>query len=84
LAALPRWQRTEGGEAIRRKYTFKDFAAALSFLNRVGELAEAEDHHPDLHLTGYRHLTIELTTHAVDGLTANDFIVAAKIDALGS
>jgi len=45
----------------------------------VAELAEAEDHHPDLHLTGYRNLAIELSTHAIGGLSRNDFIVAAKI-----
>ncbi len=58
----------------------KDFAAALDFFHRVGQVAEAEDHHPDLHLTGYRNVAIELSTHAVDGLTENDFILAAKID----
>jgi 4a-hydroxytetrahydrobiopterin dehydratase len=45
-------------------------------------LAEAEAHHPDLHITGYRHLTIELSTHAIGGLSENDFILAAKIDEL--
>ena len=50
--------------------------------SRVGEVAESEDHHPDLHLTGYRNVAIELSTHAVGGLTENDFILAAKIDPL--
>jgi 4a-hydroxytetrahydrobiopterin dehydratase len=83
LPAVPEWKLSDDGKMIRRKYKFKDFVSALAFLNKVGELAEAEDHHPDLHLTGYRHVALELSTHAIGGLSANDFIVAAKIDALG-
>jgi 4a-hydroxytetrahydrobiopterin dehydratase len=60
----------------------KDFATSLDFFNRVGTIAEAEDHHPDLHLSGYRNVAIELSTHAVGGLSENDFILAAKIDQL--
>jgi 4a-hydroxytetrahydrobiopterin dehydratase len=82
LPAVPEWKLSEDGKLIRRKYKFKDFVSALAFLQKVGELAEAEGHHPDLHLTGYRHATVELTTHALGGLSANDFIVAAKIDKL--
>ena len=55
---------------------------ALDFLNRVGRIAQAEDHHPDLHLSCYRNVTIELSTHDLVGLSENDFIVAAKIDQL--
>jgi 4a-hydroxytetrahydrobiopterin dehydratase len=54
----------------------------LDFFRRVGDLAEAEGHHPDLHLSGYRNVVLELYTHAVGGLTENDFILAAKIDQL--
>jgi 4a-hydroxytetrahydrobiopterin dehydratase len=54
----------------------------MECVNRISELSEAEGHHPDLHLTGYRNLKIELTTHAIGGLSENDFILAAKIDAL--
>ncbi|HEY1187145.1 MAG TPA: 4a-hydroxytetrahydrobiopterin dehydratase, partial [Gemmata sp.] len=61
---------------------FKDFVTAMGFLQKVADLAEEEQHHPDLHLTGYRHVAVELSTHAIGGLSANDFIVAAKIDAL--
>ncbi len=82
LAALPAWELAEGGKLIRRKYKFKDFVAALAFLQKVGDLAEAEGHHPDLHLTGYRHAAVELTTHALGGLSENDFVLAAKIDTL--
>ena len=56
--------------------------AALTFFNKIGQIAEEQDHHPDLHLTGYRNVAIEIWTHAVGGLTENDFILAAKIDAL--
>ena len=55
---------------------------ALDFFQRIAQIAEAEDHHPDLHLVGYRNVTIEIWTHAVGGLTENDFILAAKIDRL--
>ena len=67
---------------IRREWTVKDFASGLNFFQAVGEVAEREGHHPDLHLMNYRDVTIELFTHAVDGLTENDFILAAKIDEL--
>jgi len=50
--------------------------------NRIAEVAEAEGHHPDLHLTGYQMLRVDMTTHAVQGLTENDFIVAARLDCI--
>jgi 4a-hydroxytetrahydrobiopterin dehydratase len=78
--ALPLWQVSEDGKSIRRSWRAQDFTAALEFFNAVGQVAEAEDHHPDLHLTGYRNVTIELSTHAIGGLSENDFILAAKID----
>ena len=77
-----RWELVEGGKLIRRKYKFKDFVSAMGFLQKVGDVAEAEGHHPDLHLTGYRFAAIELTTHAIGGLSENDFVLAAKIDAI--
>jgi 4a-hydroxytetrahydrobiopterin dehydratase len=80
LRAVPGWQLTADGKRLRREWRVKDFATALDFFNRVGQVAEAEDHHPDLHLSGYRNVAIELSTHAVGGLTMNDFILAAKID----
>jgi 4a-hydroxytetrahydrobiopterin dehydratase len=82
LAALPDWKLTDDGRAIRREWRVKDFVTALEFFNRVGRIAEAEDHHPDLHLTGYRNVAIQLSTHALGGLSENDFILAAKIDTL--
>jgi 4a-hydroxytetrahydrobiopterin dehydratase len=82
LAAVPNWKPSADGKLIRREYRVKDFATALDFFDRIGQVADAEDHHPDLHLTGYRNVAVELSTHAVGGLTENDFIVAAKIDQL--
>ena len=79
---VPAWRPTADGKAIRREWRLKDFDTALDFFNRVGRIANAEDHHPDLHLTGYRNVALELSTHAVGGLTENDFILAAKIDQL--
>jgi 4a-hydroxytetrahydrobiopterin dehydratase len=83
LQAVPQWRPSDDGRRIRREWRVKDFATALDFFRRVGQVAEAEDHHPDLHLTGYRNAAIELTTHAIGGLSENDFILAAKIDQLG-
>ena|SRR5947209_8447428 len=82
LRQLPDWQLSADGKRIRREWRVKDFQAALDFFTRVGALAEAEDHHPDLHLTGYRNVAIELSTHAIGGLSENDVILAAKIDRL--
>lgn len=82
LAQLPGWRLTHEGKRIRKDWNMKDFPAALQFFDHVGEVAEAEDHHPDLHLESYRQLWIELWTHAIGGLSENDFILAAKIDAL--
>ena len=82
LTAVLSWRFTDDGKRIRREWRVKDFLTALDFFRRVGEVAEAEDHHPDLHLVGYRNVAIEIWTHAVGGLTENDFILAAKIDQL--
>src|SRR4029079_4201386 len=80
LKEVPAWRLTSDGKRLRREWLFKDFLTGLEFFNRIAEVAEAEDHHPDLHLVGYRNVAIELWTHAVGGLTENDFILAAKID----
>jgi 4a-hydroxytetrahydrobiopterin dehydratase len=82
LAEVPHWKLNTDGKRIRRSWRVRDFTAGLDFFRRIAVVAEAEDHHPDLHLANYRDVTVELWTHAVDGLTDNDFIMAAKIDAL--
>ena len=81
LEDVPGWELVEG-PCIRRTVKCKDFLDAVSLIQKIAPIAEAEDHHPDLHLTGYRKLTIELSTHAIGGLSENDFILAAKINQL--
>ena len=81
LEDLHGWELIEGN-AIRKTVKCKDFMDAVNLIQRIAPIAEAEDHHPDLHLTAYRRLTIELSTHAIGGLSENDFILAAKIDQL--
>ena len=82
LARLPGWTIVHNGERIRREWVVKNFMAAIRFFNSVADVAEAEGHHPDLHLVGYRNVAIEIWTHAIGGLSENDFILAAKIDGL--
>ena len=66
---------------LRRQFKFKDFKAAMEFVNKIAALAESEDHHPDIRIS-WNKVTINLTTHAIRGLSENDFIMAAKIDHL--
>jgi 4a-hydroxytetrahydrobiopterin dehydratase len=80
LKEVPDWKLTPDGKRIRREWRVKDFAEGIDFFDKIADIAETEDHHPDLHLAGYRNVTIEISTHAVGGLTENDFILAAKID----
>jgi 4a-hydroxytetrahydrobiopterin dehydratase len=76
----PAWQVVEDHH-LAREFKFDDFRQALEFVNEVGELAEEEGHHPDIYLS-YGKVKIELWTHKINGLHENDFILAAKIDAL--
>ena len=80
LAEPARWNIVEQHHIVR-SYKFPDFKSALAFVNRVGEIAEEQGHHPDI-LLGWGKVEITLWTHAVDGLTESDFILAAKIDQL--
>ena len=81
LTQVSEWDVVEG-KLLRRQLKLADFMSVIRLVNRIADVAEAEDHHPDLHITGYRRLTIELATHAIGGLSDNDFILAAKIDSL--
>ena len=69
-------------DKLNKRIEFDDFSSAMSFINHVAELAEREGHHPDFCLHGYSRVDLVLWTHAVRGLSENDFILAAKIDAL--
>jgi 4a-hydroxytetrahydrobiopterin dehydratase len=82
LESLEGWRLTYDGLRIRKDWTVENFVAGMDFFHRVAEVAEEEGHHPDLHLEGYRNVWIELWTHAIGGLSENDFILAAKIDQL--
>jgi 4a-hydroxytetrahydrobiopterin dehydratase len=76
---VPGWELEEN--KLARRFRFKDFAASMAFVNRVAELAEAEGHHPDIYISWNR-VRLDLTTHAIKGLSQNDFIMAAKINEL--
>ena len=80
LASVPGWKLVRDGQRIRKEWVVKHFMAGLDFFNKVGALAEEEGHHPDLHIEGYRNVAIEIWTHAIGGLSENDFILAAKIE----
>lgn len=75
------WKQIEH-KKIYRKVELKDFMAAVAMVNKIAELAEEQQHHPDLLIAGYKNLTITIYTHKIDGLWESDFILAAKIDKL--
>lgn len=81
MAQMSGWQIAEDGKSISRRWDFKNFADSLEFINRVGLVAEAENHHPDIEF-GWGYAKLTLMTHDVGGLHANDFILAAKINQL--
>lgn len=80
LEQLQGWELGSDDESIHKSWSRKDFRDSMSFLNRIADIAEAEQHHPDLHLIGYKNVRVALMTHAIGGLSENDFILAAKID----
>lgn len=69
------------GKKIHREFSFKNFAEAMNLANKIAEIADEENHHPDL-IISYGKVVVELSTHAIKGLSENDFILAAKIDAI--
>ena len=79
---VPGWEVVEG-HRLRRRYSFRNFRDALRFVNRVGELAEEQGHHPDIAF-GWGYAEVSVWTHAIDGLSENDFVLAAKVDAFGA
>jgi 4a-hydroxytetrahydrobiopterin dehydratase len=82
LEKLDGWQLSHQGLRIKKSWTVKNFMAGLRFFNAIAEVAESDGHHPDLHIAQYRQIEVELWTHAIGGLSENDFILAAKIDQL--
>ncbi len=79
LPQVPGWELN--GDAIKRTFKFKNFKQSMEFVNNVAEVAESEGHHPDIAIS-YNKVTLTLTTHAIGGLSVNDFIVAAKVNEL--
>ncbi len=80
LSQLAGWN-VDDEHHLTREYTFPDFVTALALVNKVGDLAEAQGHHPDIYLA-WGKVRIDIWTHKIDGLTESDFILAAKIDDL--
>lgn len=81
LARVPQWQLAADGNSISRTWKWRNFSEALAFVNRVGEVSEAQGHHPDLRF-GWGYATVVFYTHKIGGLHENDFVMAAKVDAL--
>ncbi len=76
------WELSKDIKSISKDFQFKNFKEAINFINKVAKLAESEGHHPDILLHNYRKVKINLTTHAIKGLSENDFIIATKIDSI--
>ena len=81
LHQVPSWTLLDSGKSIQREFKFKNFHRTMEFVNALAWIAHQEDHHPDLEV-GYNRCMVRYSTHAVGGLSENDFICAAKIDAL--
>ncbi len=79
LSKLDNWSVNDEQKMIYKKFNFKTFKQALNFTNKVGEIADIEGHHPDISV-GWGYSLVMLHTHAIKGLSINDFIIAAKID----
>ena len=81
LKSVNGWKLEKNPRRILKEFKFKNFVEAMKFVNQIADIAEKEGHHPDIFIS-YNHVRFELTTHAIGGLSQNDFIVAAKIDDL--
>lgn len=82
LEQVEAWSIIENDTKMEREYEFKDFKEALDFVNRAGEIAEEEGHHPNIYIHDWNKVKMILFTHAIGGLSINDFVVAVKIDQL--
>lgn len=83
VRGVPGWTLNEDATRIERAFTFKNFAAAQAFVVKIGAIAEAQDHHPDI-AYGWGYCRVTFQTHKIRGLHENDFIMAAKVNGLGS
>lgn len=81
LPQVPDWQ-VQDELRLYKQFDFNNFADCIAFINQVASIAESEGHHPDINLHDFKHVGITLSTHAIGGLSVNDFILATKIDEL--
>lgn len=79
MKEIPTWSLSSNAKSISKEFKFQNFVEAMDFANKITPIAESEGHHPDLSV-GWGKVGVELSTHAIGGLSANDFILAAKID----
>src|SRR5579871_5788167 len=83
LPQISDWQVSENGKQISRRFTFKNFYKTMAFVNAIAWIANQENHHPDMEV-GFNYCLVKYTTHAIDGLSKNDFICASKINNLNA
>jgi 4a-hydroxytetrahydrobiopterin dehydratase len=83
LTQVQDWQVSKDGKGIFKRFEFKGFYKTMAFVNAIAWIANQENHHPDMEV-GYNYCVVKFTTHAIDGLSKNDFICAAKIDGLNA
>jgi len=81
LGEVSEWDMSRDGTKISREFVFRDFLGSMNFIDKVADIAEMEGHHPDIHVY-YNKVMLDLSTHSIGGLSENDFIVAAKINAI--
>jgi len=81
LAEIPGWELNDRGDSIHRRFDFRNYHETIAFVNALAYIAHREDHHPDLEV-GYNRCVVRFSTHSVGGLSENDFICAAKVNAL--
>ena len=84
LNLVPGWQVTEDGTTLQWQKRLAHFSAAVNFVNRIAEVCEEQDHHPDVQIYNYRWVGLDFSTHSIGGLSENDFIMAAKVNQLAA
>lgn len=82
LPQVTDWQVSQDELSLSKKFEFADFAKAMEFVNQVAAIAQSEGHHPDIFLHAWKYVTLILSTHAIGGLSVNDFVLAVKINAI--